>query len=46
VSATSTIDATKLASLIEAEEAVFNERHRHSRELTDRARRSLAGGVA
>jgi glutamate-1-semialdehyde 2,1-aminomutase len=46
VSATSTIDATKLASLIEAEEAIFNERHRHSRELTDRARRSLAGGVA
>jgi glutamate-1-semialdehyde 2,1-aminomutase len=46
VSATSTIDATKLASLIEAEEATFNERHRHSRELTDRARRSLAGGVA
>ena len=46
MSATSTIDATKLASLIEAEEAVFNERHHRSREMTDRAKRSLAGGVA
>jgi glutamate-1-semialdehyde 2,1-aminomutase len=46
MSATSTIDATKLASLIEVEEATFNERHHRSREMTDRARRSLAGGVA
>jgi glutamate-1-semialdehyde 2,1-aminomutase len=46
MSATSTIDATKLASLIEAEEAVFNDRHHASRAMTDRARKSLAGGVA
>jgi len=46
MSATSTIDATKLASLIEVEEATFNERHHRSREMTDRAKRSLAGGVA
>jgi glutamate-1-semialdehyde 2,1-aminomutase len=46
VSATSTIDPARLASLIEAEEATFNERHKHSREMTERARRSLAGGVA
>jgi len=46
VSATSTIDPARLASVIEAEEATFNERHKHSREMTERARRSLAGGVA
>jgi len=46
VSATSTIDPARLASVIEAEEATFNERHEHSREMTERARRSLAGGVA
>jgi glutamate-1-semialdehyde 2,1-aminomutase len=46
MSATSTIDATKLASLIEAEEATFNERHHASRAMTDRAGKSLAGGVA
>ena len=46
MSATSTIDPARLASLIEAEEATFNERHKHSREMTERARRSLAGGVA
>jgi glutamate-1-semialdehyde 2,1-aminomutase len=42
----STINAAALASLIEAEEATFNERHHASRAMTDRARRSLAGGVA
>ncbi|HWH66321.1 MAG TPA: aspartate aminotransferase family protein [Gaiellales bacterium] len=46
MSATSTIDPARLASVIEAEEATFNERHKHSREMTERARRSLAGGVA
>ncbi|MDX6545035.1 MAG: glutamate-semialdehyde -aminomutase [Gaiellales bacterium] len=46
MSTTSTIDASALASLIEAEEATFNERHHASRAMTDRARRSLAGGVA
>jgi glutamate-1-semialdehyde 2,1-aminomutase len=46
MTATSTIDRTRLARLIESEEATFNARHRTSRELTDRARRSLAGGVA
>jgi glutamate-1-semialdehyde 2,1-aminomutase len=46
MSATSTIDATKLASLIEAEEAAFNDRHHASRAMTDRALKSLAGGVA
>ena len=46
MSATSTIDPAKLASLIEAEEATFNERHTGSREMTERARQSLAGGVA
>ena len=46
MSATSTIYPARLASLIEAEEATFNERHKHSREMTERARRSLAGGVA
>jgi glutamate-1-semialdehyde 2,1-aminomutase len=46
MSATSTIDATKLASLIETEEATFNDRHHASRAMTDRARKSLAGGVA
>ncbi len=46
MSVTSTIDATRLAKLIETEEAVFNEKHRKSRETTERARRSLAGGVA
>ena len=42
----STFDAGTLASLIEAEEATFNDRHHASRAMTDRARRSLAGGVA
>ena len=46
MSVTSTIDATRLAKLIETEEAVFNEKHQKSRETTERARRSLAGGVA
>ena len=46
MSATSTIDPARLAGVIEAEEATFNERHKHSREMTERARRSLAGGVA
>jgi glutamate-1-semialdehyde 2,1-aminomutase len=46
MSVTSTIDPTRLAKLIETEEAVFNEKHHKSRETTDRARRSLAGGVA
>src|SRR4051795_7601271 len=46
MSATSTIDSARLASLIETEEALFNERHTRSREMTERARRSLAGGVA
>jgi glutamate-1-semialdehyde 2,1-aminomutase len=46
VSAISTIDPARLASLIESEEATFNERHRGSRTLTDRARGALAGGVA
>jgi glutamate-1-semialdehyde 2,1-aminomutase len=46
MSATSTIDPAKLAKLIETEEAVFNDRHHASRAMTDRARRSLAGGVA
>jgi len=46
MSVTSTIDATRLAKLIETEEAVFNEKHGKSRETTERARRSLAGGVA
>ncbi|HUZ84235.1 MAG TPA: aspartate aminotransferase family protein [Gaiellales bacterium] len=46
MSATSTIDETRLARLIETEEATFNERHHRSREMTERARRSLAGGVA
>jgi glutamate-1-semialdehyde 2,1-aminomutase len=46
MSATSTIDATKLASLIETEEATFNDRHHASRAMTDRALKSLAGGVA
>ncbi len=43
---TRTIDPTRLAKLIETEEAVFNDRHVKSREMTERARRSLAGGVA
>ena len=34
----STINAAALASLIEAEEATFNERHHASRAMTDRAR--------
>jgi glutamate-1-semialdehyde 2,1-aminomutase len=46
MSTTSTIDASALASLIEAEEATFNDRHHASRAMTERARRSLAGGVA
>ena len=46
MSTTSTIDSTKLAKLIETEEAIFNDRHHKSREMTERARKSLAGGVA
>jgi glutamate-1-semialdehyde 2,1-aminomutase len=46
MSVTSTIDPTRLAKLIETEEALFNERHAGSRAMTERARRSLAGGVA
>jgi glutamate-1-semialdehyde 2,1-aminomutase len=46
VSATSTIDPAKLASLIEAEEATFDGRYKGSEAMTERARRSLAGGVA
>jgi glutamate-1-semialdehyde 2,1-aminomutase len=46
VSTISTIDETRLARLIETEEATFNERHRRSRETTEGARRALAGGVA
>src|SRR5437764_14572506 len=46
MSVTSTIDPTRLARLIETEEALFNERHAGSRAMTERARRSLAGGVA
>ncbi|MGZ4431718.1 MAG: aspartate aminotransferase family protein [Gaiellales bacterium] len=46
MSVTSTIDPTRLAKLIETEEALFNERHVKSREMTERARGSLAGGVA
>jgi glutamate-1-semialdehyde 2,1-aminomutase len=41
-----TIDPTRLAKLIEVEEAEFNARQNGSRELTDRARKALAGGVA
>ena len=41
-----TIDPTKLAKLIETEEAEFNARHHGSRDMTERARTSLAGGVA
>ena len=41
-----TIDPTKLAKLIETEEAEFNARHHGSRDMTERARASLAGGVA
>ncbi len=41
-----TIDPTKLAKLIETEEAEFNTRHPGSRAMTERARKSLAGGVA
>jgi glutamate-1-semialdehyde 2,1-aminomutase len=46
VSATSTIDPAKLASLIEAEEARFNETHSGSAAMTERAHHSLPGGVA
>ena len=41
-----TIDPTRLAKLIETEEAEFNARQHGSREMTERARKSLAGGVA
>ncbi len=41
-----TIDPAKLAKLVETEEAEFNGRHPGSREMTERARKSLAGGVA
>ncbi|HEU0195343.1 MAG TPA: aminotransferase class III-fold pyridoxal phosphate-dependent enzyme, partial [Gaiellales bacterium] len=44
--AESTIDPTRLAKLIETEEGEFNARHPNSRELTARASRALAGGVA
>jgi glutamate-1-semialdehyde 2,1-aminomutase len=46
MSVTQTIDPAKLARLIETEEAEFQNRHRKSREMTERARTSLAGGVA
>ncbi len=46
MSATSTIDPAKLASLIEAEEARFNETHSGSAKMTERAHHSLPGGVA
>jgi glutamate-1-semialdehyde 2,1-aminomutase len=42
----STIDPARLAKLIETEEAVFNEHHAKSRAMTERAARSLPGGVA
>jgi glutamate-1-semialdehyde 2,1-aminomutase len=42
----SSIDPVKLAKLIEVEEAEFNGRHHNSRAMTERARASLAGGVA
>ena len=42
----SSIDPARLAKLIEVEEAEFNGRHHKSRSMTDRARTSLAGGVA
>src|SRR5437588_7003005 len=45
MSAISTIDPASLASLIESEEAEFNARHGKSRAMTERARRSLPGGV-
>ena len=41
-----TIDPTRLARLIETEEAEFNARHKESRAMTERASRALAGGVA
>src|SRR5689334_20377989 len=41
-----TIDPTRLARLIETEEAEFNDRHKASRAMTERASRALAGGVA
>ena len=41
-----TIDPIRLARLIETEEAEFNARHTDSRAMTERASRSLAGGVA
>src|SRR3954452_5085665 len=44
--AESTIDPTRLARLIETEEAEFTERHKESRAMTERASRVLAGGVA
>ena len=44
--AESTIDPTRLARLIETEEAEFNDRHKESRAMTERAGRALAGGVA
>ena len=39
------VDPARLANLIETEEAEFNARHGGSREMTERARRSLPGGV-
>ena len=44
--AESTIDPTRLARLIETEEAEFSDRHKESRAMTERAGRVLAGGVA
>ena len=44
--AESTIDPTRLARLIETEEAEFSDRHKASRAMTERAGRVLAGGVA
>src|SRR3954465_2181986 len=46
MSATSTIDSTRLPKGIETEEAVFNQRHAAPRARAERARGALAGGVA
>ncbi len=42
----SSIDPARLAKLIEVEEAEFNSRQQKSAAMTERARASLAGGVA
>jgi glutamate-1-semialdehyde 2,1-aminomutase len=44
-SGTVSVDPARLASLIESEEAEFNARHGKSRAMTERAERSLPGGV-